>query len=106
MACHYDKRNKQRKAIRTILNVLLKDKRYGFEKLATTQQIAERRQKLKKMVNFLSSHRKSQLVWGVWKLRKNLLDSRRSQVQHDIKLFETKIINSNDPDISAIREKK
>ena len=103
---NFDKRNGQRKSIKKILNYLLKDKRYAFDKICTSNVNLERKLKIKNVFNVLLSLRKSNLTWGIWKLRKNLQDQKRVQVENDIKLFEAKIINSNDPDISAIQEKK
>ena len=35
-----------------------------------------------------------------------MIDKRKSQIEDDIKVFESKISNANDPELQAIREKK
>lgn len=75
----------------------MKDKKSAFNKLSTTRYILQKKQKLRNLSFVLSSFRKNTLSWGLWKLRKHLIDKRREQVQQDIKIFEQKINNIDDP---------
>lgn len=58
----------------------MKDKKSAFNKLSTTRYILQKKQKLRNLSFVLSSFRKNTLSWGLWKLRKHLIDKRREQV--------------------------
>ena len=55
---------------------------------------------------FLQYGRKANLSWGVWKLRRNMMLTRKEEVLEEIKMFKDKINKSEDPEIKAIQEKK
>lgn len=58
---------------------------------------------MRNLAYVLSAHKKENVSWGLWKLKTNLLEKRKEQVDNDIKAFETKINNNTDPEMHAIK---
>ena len=74
---YFEKRNKKRRAVRTILGALLKNKKWAFDRLATSRVISVRKLRLKNFVGLLQNLRKNSLNEGLWKLRKNMMINRK-----------------------------
>lgn len=103
---HFERRNWQRKCLRNMLGILLRNKRWAFGRLCTNRFISERRHKIKSMGKLVLNSRKASLAWGWWKLKKQVLFARREQVLDDIKVLEEKISCEEDPEMAALEEKK
>lgn len=51
-------------------------------------------------------HRRERLEYTLWKLKKNVMQNRHDQVLEDIKIFEEKMENNEDPEMIALKEKR
>jgi hypothetical protein len=106
MEIYYRRRNSHRVGMRKILKILLKNKRAAFDLMYVSRASIDKRIKLISMVKIIIFNRKDKISWGIWKLRKNLLEKRREQVENDIRIFENKINNTSDSKIQAVKERK